>query len=76
MLQENSCAETERKMEVLIEKMSSCFPDPAKAKSFFEKLNELKDNETFTVLQQFLNKENTLGSDITKVSLFLLRRWK
>ncbi|KAL0360237.1 UNVERIFIED_CONTAM: Sister chromatid cohesion protein pds5, partial [Sesamum radiatum] len=52
--EENGSREAERKVDTLVLKMSSCFPDPAKAKDCFQKLRELKDNNTFSVLQQLL----------------------
>ncbi|KAI3464509.1 hypothetical protein Pfo_021172 [Paulownia fortunei] len=62
----NGSGEAEKKMEALVLKMSSCFPDPAKAKDCFEKLKELKDNGIFSVLQQFLRKEATLDTETMK----------
>ncbi|KAL3845532.1 hypothetical protein ACJIZ3_002935 [Penstemon smallii] len=64
--EEKGSKEAERKMEALVLKMSSCFPDPAKAKDCFQKLNELKDNGISSVLQQILNKENALVSETSK----------
>lgn len=71
VLQDNDSEETKRKMEALVVKMSSCFPDPAKAKDCFEKLKEFRGNGVFSVLQQFLGKGTTADSDTMKVSLML-----
>lgn len=49
-------------------KMSSCFVDPAKAKVFFQKFKELRDDGVFSVVEKFL-KETSVNSDTIKVSL-------
>ncbi|KAH6832801.1 hypothetical protein C2S53_006048 [Perilla frutescens var. hirtella] len=54
--------ETERKIDTLVVKMSSCFPDPAEAKDYFEKLKEVRDDGVFSVLDKFL-KEKSVDSD-------------
>ncbi|KAL7117964.1 hypothetical protein ACP275_03G105700 [Erythranthe tilingii] len=64
--EDSCCVEAERKMEALIAKMASCFPDPAKAKDCFQKLKELKDNGVLSVLQQMLRKGTILDSEATK----------
>lgn len=48
-------------------KMCSCFVDPAKAKGFFQKFKELRDDGVFSVVEKFL-KETSVDSD-TMVSL-------
>ncbi|EYU22961.1 hypothetical protein MIMGU_mgv1a019419mg, partial [Erythranthe guttata] len=63
---DSCCVEAERKMEALVAKMASCFPDPAKAKDCFQKLKELKDNGVHSVLQQMLRKGTILDSEATK----------
>ncbi|PIN16167.1 Sister chromatid cohesion complex Cohesin, subunit PDS5 [Handroanthus impetiginosus] len=63
---ENVSGEVERKMDVLAVKMSSCFPDPAKAKDCFQKLKELKDDGIFSMLQEFLREGMTLDSETIK----------
>ncbi|KAL9173225.1 hypothetical protein ABFS82_03G099300 [Erythranthe guttata] len=64
--EDSCCVEAERKMEALVAKMASCFPDPAKAKDCFQKLKELKDNGVHSVLQQMLRKGTILDSEATK----------
>ncbi|GFP89800.1 sister chromatid cohesion protein pds5 homolog a [Phtheirospermum japonicum] len=63
---DNGSVEAEKKVEALVVKMSSCFPDPAKAKDCFQKLRELKDNEIFNVLREFLTNQITLDTETTK----------
>ncbi|KAL1543836.1 sister chromatid cohesion protein pds5-like [Salvia divinorum] len=57
--------ETERDIEALVVKMSSCFQYHAKAKECFQKLKELRDNRVFSVLEEFL-KENSVDFDTIK----------
>ncbi|KAG6435942.1 hypothetical protein SASPL_100823 [Salvia splendens] len=57
--------ETERDIEALVVKMSSCFQYPAKAKDCFQKLKELRDNRVFRVVEEFL-KENSADFDTIK----------
>ncbi|KAG6432617.1 hypothetical protein SASPL_104198 [Salvia splendens] len=57
--------ETERDIEALVVKMSSCFQFPAKAKDCFQKLKELRDNRLFSVVEEFL-KENAVDFDTIK----------
>ncbi|KAL0438095.1 UNVERIFIED_CONTAM: Sister chromatid cohesion protein pds5 [Sesamum latifolium] len=64
--EENGSREAERKVDTLVLKMSSCFPDPAKAKDCFQKLRELKDNNTFSVLQQLLRGGTSLDFETSK----------
>ncbi|KAL0351487.1 UNVERIFIED_CONTAM: Sister chromatid cohesion protein pds5 [Sesamum calycinum] len=64
--EENGSREAERKIDTLILKMCSCFPDPAKAKDCFQKLRELKDNNTFSVLQQLLRGGTSLDFQTSK----------
>lgn len=68
VLQDTGSGETERKIEALVFKMSSCFLHPARAKDCFQKLKELRDNGVFSVLEKFL-KEKSVDSDTIKVSL-------
>ncbi|KAL0326178.1 UNVERIFIED_CONTAM: Sister chromatid cohesion protein pds5 [Sesamum radiatum] len=67
--EENGSREAERKIDTLILKMCSCFPDPAKAKDCFQKLRELKDNNTFSVLQQLLRGGTSLDFQTSKYIL-------
>ncbi|KAK4391079.1 Sister chromatid cohesion protein pds5 [Sesamum angolense] len=64
--EENGSREAERKIDTLVLKMCSCFPDPAKAKDCFQKLRELKDNNTFSVLQQLLRGGTSLDFQTSK----------
>ncbi|XP_020554556.1 sister chromatid cohesion protein PDS5 homolog A [Sesamum indicum] len=64
--EENGYREAERKIDTLVLKMSSCFPDPAKAKDCFQKLREHKDNNTFNMLQQLLRGGTSLDFETSK----------
>ncbi|KAL6515543.1 hypothetical protein OROHE_018577 [Orobanche hederae] len=64
--EDNGSVEAENKVEALVVKMSSCFPDSSKAKDCFQKLKELKNNEILNVLQQFLSNQTTLDTETTK----------
>ncbi|KAL3641267.1 hypothetical protein CASFOL_016235 [Castilleja foliolosa] len=66
LTEDNGSLEAEKKLEVLFVKMSSCFPDPAKAKDCFQKLKELNNNELFNVLREFLTNQTALNTEITK----------
>lgn len=70
-MQDSSCGEAERKMEALVVKMSSCFPDPAKAKDRFQKVKALKDNGIQSVLRQFLKEGTIYDSETTKVNVWI-----
>ncbi|EPS65437.1 hypothetical protein M569_09341 [Genlisea aurea] len=52
--QKNSCGETDKKLEALVVKMSSCFSDTAKANAFFQRFKELKCCEIYNSFQKFL----------------------
>ncbi|KAK4429654.1 Sister chromatid cohesion protein pds5 [Sesamum alatum] len=64
--EENGSREAERKIDTLVLKMSSCFPDPAKAKDCFQKLREFKDNNIYCVLQQLLRGGASLDFETIK----------
>lgn len=67
-MQDTGPGETERQIEALVAKMSSCFVDPVKTKGCFQKFKELGDDRVFSVFEKFL-KENSVDSDTIKVSL-------
>ncbi|KAK6132309.1 hypothetical protein DH2020_033933 [Rehmannia glutinosa] len=64
--QDNGSEKAKKKMEALVVKMSSCFPDSAKAKDCFQRLKNFKDNETFNVLQRLLRNQTTLDTETTE----------
>ncbi|CAA0827902.1 ARM repeat superfamily protein [Striga hermonthica] len=65
-MEDNGSEQAKKKLESLVMKMSSCFPDPAKAKDCFQKFKELKNNEIFIVLQQFLTNQTPLCTETMK----------
>ncbi|KAK6132002.1 hypothetical protein DH2020_034228 [Rehmannia glutinosa] len=76
VLVDNGSEKAKKKMEALVVKMSSCFPDSAKAKDCFQRLKNFKDNETFNVLQRLLRNQTTLDTETTEkqFQLWLLER--
>ncbi|KAL8482154.1 hypothetical protein ACS0TY_028350 [Phlomoides rotata] len=64
--EDNCSGETELKLDALIVKMSSCFPNPTKAKDCFYKLKQFRDKGVFSVLQKFLSEEKIVDSGTMK----------
>lgn len=47
--------------------MAACFPDPTKAEESFHKLNQIKDNNVFNLLELLMDKLTIVEAQATRV---------
>lgn len=52
-------------------KMASSFPDPSKAEECFQKLNDMKDNNIFNMLELLVNDLQHINAQTIRVRCFL-----
>ncbi|KAH7567871.1 hypothetical protein JRO89_XS07G0171100 [Xanthoceras sorbifolium] len=63
---ENRPEEMQKRLESSFVKMSALFPDPSKAEECFQRLNKMKDNNIFNVLEELLDELTIKGSQNAK----------
>ncbi|WCJ44636.1 hypothetical protein M5689_025294 [Euphorbia peplus] len=62
----NSSEEMQMRNKSSFLKMSASFPDPSKAEEGFEKLNQMRDNNIFIMLESLLVDQTSINSQTTR----------
>ncbi|XP_022131924.1 sister chromatid cohesion protein PDS5 homolog A isoform X2 [Momordica charantia] len=63
---ENRSEEIEKKIVTAFINMAACFPDPTKAEESFHKLNQIKDNNVFNLLELLMDKLTIVEAQATR----------
>lgn len=71
MLQDSSSEAMQMRNKSSFLKMSAFFPDPSKAEEGFDKLNKMKDNNLFNMLELLLADQTSINAKTTRVRCLL-----
>lgn len=74
LFQEICPEETQKKIEIMFTKIAAFFPDSHKAEECLHKLNQIKDNSVFKLLEKLLEEQafTTIGQTMKVCCLFWL----